>query len=167
MNSSSAIQGCSRLQALEKLATRITSIATLVVPDNSNKGVHLRFINRSDTYDNLKTSDLAKIKFETAGSTPLGACLEKNVLRPLVYDVIANNKPIPHPLLILTITDGCPDSGDGDKFRNEIARCGKYLVDNGYPKAGLASFRQGDFWHLSTKFSCSCQLRSQPSWKRR
>ena len=97
MSLDSAIAGCTRLQALQKLVTQIISIATRAVPDN--KGVHLRFINRSDGYNNLNTDDLPKVRFSAGGYTPLGTSLRGNVLKPFLYDIIDSNKPLPHPCL--------------------------------------------------------------------
>ncbi|KAF2962978.1 hypothetical protein GQX73_g10592 [Xylaria multiplex] len=127
---------CDRKSAQVELVKRIASIATRAVP--RNEGIYLRFINKAaDTLcDNLSKDEIeAKMQFEPEGRTFLGQNLKAKILKPLVYNVIGEGQRLERPLLILTITDGCPDAPD--TFRAEIGECGKYLVKNHYQKTAV------------------------------
>lgn len=131
------VAGVDRMSAQAELVGRIADIATRAAP--GNEGVHLRFINQEVAYNDLSAAEIeARIRFEPSGGTALGQNLNTKVLKPLVYDVVDGGKRLARPLLILTITDGCPNWPD--TFRDEIRRCGRYLVEHGYQRTGL-------FWH--------------------
>jgi hypothetical protein len=126
-----------------ELVQRITGVATKLLPDDM--GVHLRFIN-----DPMMPSSLnaEQISSSMRGVTPnhgtkIGTSLTAKILEPLVYQVIDN--PTDHlqrPLLICTITDGCPDR-ESPSFKESILHCKHRLVDAGYdPNAVMFSISQ-------------------------
>lgn len=134
MAGETAIKGVNRKSAQAALVKRIASIVTRAVP--GNEGVHLRFINQKLAYNDLSAAEIEeKMQFHPKGGTLLGQNLRAKILEPLVYQVVRNGEKLTRPLLILTITDGDPTSPD--TFQKEISACGEFLVQNGYPKAGL------------------------------
>ena len=137
MSCGTAIEGLDRKDAQAALVKRIADIATRAVP--GDEGVHLRFINNDAVCNNLSAAQVeAKLQFSPGGGTALGANLTKKVLQPLVYDVIEKGEPLARPLLVLTITDGCPNSGDD--FLGAIKECNRRLGEKGYKKTGLFTF---------------------------
>jgi hypothetical protein len=134
MSGGTAVPGLDRTGAQAALVRRITSIATRAVP--GNEGVHLCFINQGGILTNLSPAEIdAKAQVSVGGGTALGENLRSKILKPLVYDVIDSGKSLARPLLILTITDGCPNTQE--TFGKAIRECGEYLVNKGYQKAGL------------------------------
>ncbi|KAI0856773.1 hypothetical protein F4860DRAFT_392205 [Xylaria cubensis] len=127
------IDDVDRKSAQAALVRRIAGIATRAAP---KEGVHLRFINQNTAYDDLDPAEIeAKMQFVPKGRTPLGENLRRKVLQPLVYDIVESGKRLTRPLLILTITDGYPDTPN--TFQDEIRKCGRYLIQNGYQKAAV------------------------------
>lgn len=124
------------MQALENLVQKIASVATRAIPDD--RGVHLRFINRREMFDDVNPCHLPeKMRFVPEGATQLGTQLKDKILQPLVYDRVDKGENLPHPYLILTITDGVPNNEARDSFKNNIQACGRYLEGKGYKKEGL------------------------------
>ena len=77
----------------------------------------------------MYTSDniMAAMKANSpGGGTPLGSSLYNNILQPLVYKQLDNGR-LERPILICTITDGCPNSNDNPTFKNAIVECKKKL----------------------------------------
>lgn len=114
----------------------MASIATRAVPDN--KGVHLRFINRSIVKsDNLNAGEIESgMAFEPQGGTRIGTNLEMKILKPFIYDVLDRGDKLERPYLILTITDGSPQGEEDDRLRNAIVECSRKLVKHGYKPDG-------------------------------
>ncbi|KAF2758741.1 ankyrin [Pseudovirgaria hyperparasitica] len=128
------------------LVKRITEITNRAVPNK--RGIFLRFQNNpmagagmmGDEVDTILTAEPSENNW-----TPIGSGLKKNVLQPLVYDVVSSGKELERPLLILMTTDGCPwcqeDAKDGieDKisieygfFRDNIVECMDFLKEHNY-----------------------------------
>ncbi|KAL4972497.1 hypothetical protein BDW66DRAFT_144041 [Aspergillus desertorum] len=122
-----------RMQRARDLVALITEVATKFV--EVKRGVHLRFINKDDsTANNLRADEVRqRMTFDPEGWTQLGTNLNKKILQPMVYDVIAQGA-LQRPFLILTITDGVPSKENRGEFRKAIVRCKKELRDRGYQK---------------------------------
>ncbi|KAL2825782.1 hypothetical protein BDW59DRAFT_161453 [Aspergillus cavernicola] len=120
-----------RMDRARALVTRMTTVATLLVPDN--KGVHLRFINKDDsTANNLRAPQVnQRMNFVPEGWTEIGTNLRSKIIKPMVYDVI-NTGVLPRPLYILTITDGMPTNEDSTVFRDTIVECKGELKKKNY-----------------------------------
>ena len=126
-----------RYQNQCELVTRIARIATRIVPDDI-AGVELRFINSpsSSSFD-AQTIGAAMAAVGPSGGTRIGTNLREKILKPLIYEPISkksasNPVPLRRPLLVCTITDGCPSGEDVDTLHDEIVSCRKKLVDAGY-----------------------------------
>ncbi|OQE27890.1 hypothetical protein PENFLA_c005G10787 [Penicillium flavigenum] len=113
---------------VERMARAITE----AVPEEG-PSVHLRFINKNDKFDNVKPEDLAsKMNFTPDGSTQLGTALKAKVLNDFLYGPVNSGKVLERPLLILTITDGCPNQEPTETFENEIRESLKFVKENNY-----------------------------------
>ncbi|THH06245.1 hypothetical protein EW146_g9674 [Bondarzewia mesenterica] len=132
-----------RYTHLRELVTRIARIATKIVPENL--GVELRFIN-SRSSSNLSAVDIdaAVAAVHPNGGTAIGTNLRQKILEPLVYGVLSDpNKSLRRPLLVCTITDGCPSEEQPMVFRDAIVECRRQLVNHGYePSAAMFSISQ-------------------------
>lgn len=131
--------GPSRQELARNLATRMCSIATRLVPDGD--GVHLRFINKRErprgAWDSLNKDQIDNaLRFAPNGNTPIGTVLHEKVLQPYIFDVFARGETLKRPILIMTITDGCPTAEEPDTFRNAVVECGRALVERGYEPEG-------------------------------
>ncbi|KAL5342249.1 hypothetical protein BJX70DRAFT_386335 [Aspergillus crustosus] len=137
VDDSGSMQDDSRMDRATALVKRMTTVATLLVPDN--KGIHLRFINKDDsTANNLRAAAVEqRMKFTPEGWTEIGTNLKKKVLQPFVYDVISGGAVLPRPVLVLTITDGMPTKEDAGVFRNAIVDCKTQLVAKAYQKEAV------------------------------
>ncbi|KAJ5790451.1 uncharacterized protein N7518_007462 [Penicillium psychrosexuale] len=113
---------------VEKMARLITAAAT-----EDKRLVHLRFINKDVKFDNLNPSELSfKMNFSPAGSTRLGSNLKDKVLDDFLYGPINKGDVLSRPLLILTVTDGAPNSEDPDAYQNEVRASLDFVKANGY-----------------------------------
>lgn len=132
------------------LATFITDAA----PDDTV--VHLRWINKSDKLDDIKPSELSsKMNFTPNGSTKLGTNLKDKVLNDFLYGPVNGGKTLNRPLLILTVTDGCPNEEPTEQYEHEIKESFKFLRDNGYREEGILLSR---FYINSIADQSSCPL---------
>ncbi|KAE8147149.1 ankyrin repeat-containing domain protein [Aspergillus avenaceus] len=120
-----------RAEGQRALVKRITNVATRLVPQNN--GVHLRFINRDDTTaNNLRQSDIEqRMQFTPTGSSEIGTNLRTKILQPFVYDVLSSGV-LERPILVMTITDGCPEGEDTLEFRNAVVKCTEWLSMGSY-----------------------------------
>ncbi|KAI0389630.1 hypothetical protein F5Y17DRAFT_113296 [Xylariaceae sp. FL0594] len=126
-----------RMDAQRRLVTRMASIATRLVPDGH--GAHLRFINKNDSgMDDLSQDKIEeKMKFVPNGGTQIGTQLRQQILKPFIYDVLDSGKTLEKPYLVLTITDGEPNSEDKGAFKDAIVECGRRLVDRQYEQEAV------------------------------
>ncbi|KZT11209.1 uncharacterized protein LAESUDRAFT_258401 [Laetiporus sulphureus 93-53] len=126
-----------------ELVNRVARISTKIVPDNL--GVELRFIN-SKASSNLTAADVdaAVTAVRPSGGTAIGTVLRRTILEPLVYEVISDpNRKLSRPLLICTITDGCPSGEPQTMLKDVIVECKRRLVDAGYePHSVMFSISQ-------------------------
>lgn len=135
---------------VEELAKFITKAA----PDDTV--VHLRWINKSDKLDDIKPSELSsKMNFTPNGSTKLGTNLKDKVLNDFLYGPVNSGKTLKRPLLILTVTDGCPNEEPTEQYEHEIKESFKFLRDNGYREEGILLSR---FYINSIADQRSCPL---------
>ncbi|KAJ0423154.1 hypothetical protein BJY00DRAFT_58788 [Aspergillus carlsbadensis] len=124
-----------RMDRAKILVTRITRLATALVPDsNISSGVHLRFINKDDsTANDLREAEVAKrMEFTPDGWTEIGTNLEKKILQPMVYDKLHAGGVLPRPLMIVTITDGIPSKEPLKTFRDVVMSCNRELTSRKY-----------------------------------
>ena len=121
----------SRYNSLRQLVSRITRVATSLLPADAM--VKVRFINNTFQED-LTAADVDSLmqRVSLSRGTPLGASLVKKILQPLVYDRISNpSYEFEQPLLVCTITDGIPNSGD-ISIKQVVTDCRKALIDKKY-----------------------------------
>lgn len=125
-----------RLQSQRQLVSRITKVATKLLPDDAV--VKVRFINNSFNNDVTASGvDAVMASVRTSGSTPLGNNLVKKIMQPFVYDKISNPQfEFEQPLLVCVITDGSPDRGD-IPIQQVVSNCRKALVDKKYDPASV------------------------------
>lgn len=117
---------------VENMAHLITAAAT-----EDQRLVHLRFINKDDKFDNLNPNELSlKMNFSPTGSTRLGSNLKDKVLDDFLYGPINKGYVLSRPLLILTVTDGAPNSEDPDAYENEVRASLNFVKANGYGDEG-------------------------------
>lgn len=116
----------------------VQRMAELITQAAPNGRVHLRFINKTDgKTNNLKPDELAdRMNFTPDGSTKLGTNLKAKVLQEFLYDPIDRGFELRRPLLILTITDGCPNEEDKDAFSKAIEESMTFLMQNAYGSQG-------------------------------
>lgn len=142
MRASSRVSGQkerTRVDDQKDIVRRIARISTSVVPPGH--GTSLQFINFvRDIHDNklnLLQVDAIMNSVEPKGHTEIGANLKKKILKPLVYDVVKNNKRLERPILVSCITDGCPSDKDPNTFKMEVLKCIKFLEKHGYPPSSM------------------------------
>jgi hypothetical protein len=130
------MQTDTRWPSQRQLVAKIANITNRAVP--SNKGAHLRFINKVITgADNLNSTQVdSHLGFEPSGGTPIGTQLRAKILQPLVYDIIDADKPLERPLLIIITTDGCPSMESEDTLRTVVLECSEKLNNKGYRRDG-------------------------------
>lgn len=124
-----------RVEGQKEMVRRVTRVSTYLVPHGY--GTSLQFINlfRDVHDDTLSHTQVQAIMNSTkpSGHTQIGTNLKEKILKPLVYDVIKNNKRLERPILVSCITDGCPSDESPGKLKKEILRCTQFLEKNGYP----------------------------------
>ncbi|CAI7625675.1 unnamed protein product [Penicillium glandicola] len=114
------------------MVERMAKLITQAAPPEGTL-VHLRFINKNDKFDNLQPSELsAKMTFTPNGSTKLGTNLKDKVLSDFLYGPVNNGHVLSRPLLILTVTDGCPNEEATSAYEDEVRASLKFVKDNGY-----------------------------------
>ena len=114
----------------------VSYMANLLLLFSPNeKGVHLRFINSSDSgLDDLKGDPLRqKVNIPPNGGTKIGTALNEKVLQPFVYSKIAAKEAFERPFLVIVITDGCPDGEPVETFQQAIDACRKNVSDGKLP----------------------------------
>lgn len=104
-----------RVLQLKQICKDVAEIATLFDDD----GISLRFLNSHYEGDNLTTEKdvtniINKVSFE--GATPLGGSLANKVLKPFLYE----KKNLDKPILVIIITDGCPNPEKREVFEEVI-----------------------------------------------
>ena len=101
----------------------------------TDKGVHLRFINKTGPgMDNIRGDALKnQLSFTPAGSTKIGNGLKDKVLNPFVYSIVDGKKTFERPVLVLTITDGIPSEEPEDTFANMMTACSQKVKAASYP----------------------------------
>lgn len=117
---------------------RISNITTRALPPTL--GVSLRFINsHAAERDNIAAVDVPRAveQASPSGLTPLGTVLRDRILKPLVYNVLANNRLLERPFLVCIITDGCPNGDVSVTFEDAIKECRQRLIDAGYEPAAV------------------------------
>jgi hypothetical protein len=125
-----------RMNRQAVMVQRMASLITQAAPEEGTL-VHLRFINKSDKFDDLKPSDLSsKMNFVPNGSTKLGTNLKGKVLSDFLYGPVDNGQTLKRPLLILTVTDGCPNEEPTESYENEIRASLNYVKAKGYGDEG-------------------------------
>jgi hypothetical protein len=126
-----------RVDDQREMVRRVTRISTVLVPPGF--GTSLQFINhvRDIHNDKLSQQEVEAImnSVEPTGHTRIGNNLREKILKPLVYDVINNNKRLERPILVSCITDGCPSHESTNKLKEEIIKCTQFLRHNGYPSS--------------------------------
>ncbi|KAI9002540.1 hypothetical protein DFJ74DRAFT_760337 [Hyaloraphidium curvatum] len=103
-------------------------------------GISVRPFSNKVEMDNVKTASDVMAFFKKLSfnfSTPMGEKLESRVLKPMVVKPAQNGK-LPKPVLVITITDGIPDS-ETDVF-NAIKRAKADLAKTRYG-AGAVAFQ--------------------------
>ncbi|CAG8891156.1 unnamed protein product [Penicillium egyptiacum] len=121
-----------RMSRQSFMVERMARLITDAAPEEGAL-VHLRFINKNDKFDNLKPSELAsKMNFTPDGATQLGTNLKNKVLNDFLYSPVNSGNVLQRPLLILTVTDGCPNQEPTETFEKEIRASLDFLRKNGY-----------------------------------
>lgn len=123
-----------RYQQQSELVTRIARVALKIIPDRF-AFINLRFINANIQQSTVDAATISSAvdSVRPNGGTQIGTNLRQKILNPLVYDKLSRpNGHLDRPLLICTITDGCPSSESADAFKQEIVKCRKFLVERGY-----------------------------------
>ncbi|KAJ5748654.1 uncharacterized protein N7511_010350 [Penicillium nucicola] len=119
-----------RMNRQAVMVSRMAWLITQAAPSGTK--VHLRFINKSDKFNDLDPSQLSsKMTFTPDGSTELGTHLKGKVLNDFLYGPINSGLPLAKPLLILTVTDGCPNVEAVDTYEKEIRNSLDFLKQNG------------------------------------
>ncbi|OTB11563.1 hypothetical protein K445DRAFT_321945 [Daldinia sp. EC12] len=128
---STSMSAGNRLEAQRRIVKRVAKVATYIIPEKD--GVELRFINSSVSGSGLRDTEIEAImtSVKPAGDTDIGQNLVSKILKPLVYDKLAN-KELRRPLLVSIITDGCPEPEGSNILRDAIRDCGKRLINAGY-----------------------------------
>ncbi|CAI7660145.1 unnamed protein product [Penicillium discolor] len=120
---------------MDRQATMVQRIASLITQAAPPAGalVDLRFINKSDKFNDISPSDLSsKMTFTPNGSTRLGTNLKGKVLEDFLYGPVRNGNGLKRPLLILTVTDGCPNEEPTSAYEDEIRASLDFVRANGY-----------------------------------
>jgi len=122
-----------RWESQKGLALRIARNTTRILPDGD--GVALRFINQiTNASPSLDLNGIGQVlnSVYPKGDTAIGRTLEERILKPLVYNPLAEGK-LRRPLLVSILTDGGPSKEDKALAR-VIIDCGNELARKGYPK---------------------------------
>jgi hypothetical protein len=136
LDDSGSMKDDDRMNRQAFMVERMAKLITDAAPDEGAL-VHLRFINKNDKFDNLKPSELSsKMKFTPDGSTKLGTNLKDKVLNDFLYQPVKKGLDLSRPLLILTVTDGCPNEEPTKSYENEVRESLKFVKDNGYGEEG-------------------------------
>lgn len=131
-----------RWENQKRLVERLTKLTTRVLP--AGEGVALRFINRDlDEADSKLTAEnvrqvLGPMTWQPGGDTPIGTNLRSKILKPLVYDKIAD-KTFSRPLLVIAITDGMPEPESKSALAEAILECGQKLKEAQYPETSTCT----------------------------
>lgn len=128
---SSSMESDNRYDHQVDLVVRITQLATKILP--KGYGVDLRFIN-NDCRSRLSANEIETIvrNVRPTGGTPLGTNLRTKILLPLVYSILESGKRLKRPILVCTITDGCPINEPEGMFKDAIVECRKKLIAHGH-----------------------------------
>jgi hypothetical protein len=116
------------------LALRIARTTTRILPDGD--GVALRFINQvTNASPSLDLGGIGQVlnSVYPNGDTAIGTTLKERILKPLVYNPLAEGK-LRRPLLVSILTDGGPSREDKGTLARVIVDCGNELARKGYPK---------------------------------
>lgn len=150
-----------RMTRQADLVTRMGDLMTRAAPEGT---VHLRFINSPDTSGNNLTEDQleARMKFTPDGSTRLGTNLKAKVLDEFVHQPLNANTELKRPLLIMVVTDGCPNEEGDQDFHDAIVDSLKFVKDRGYGQE--SKLWSGYFESHCLTIQCSSSLLSQPGW---
>jgi len=135
---SSSMSTDNRYHHQTELVTRIARIATKILPDTDDCRVELRFIN-DGCASRLSAEEIARAmrRVRPNNVTRIGTNLRLKILEPLVYRNLGPGRRLNRPILICTITDGCPVDEPEDTFRNAIVECREKLVTNGYESTAV------------------------------
>ncbi|KAE8163784.1 hypothetical protein BDV40DRAFT_299127 [Aspergillus tamarii] len=126
-----------RFDRLISVVQRVARVTTKLVPDDM--GIDLRFINYTESHDNLREEEDIRHVMERigpCGRTLLGTGLETKILKPMIYDVLEKGERLERPVLVTIITDGCPTDKKQNKFQTVIKECKSRLEENEYPEYG-------------------------------
>ncbi|KAJ5385126.1 hypothetical protein N7517_003037 [Penicillium concentricum] len=150
-----------RMNRQTTMVKRMASLITQAAPEEGTF-VHLRFINKGDKFDDLNPNDLpSNMNFTPSGSTKLGTNLREKVLNDFLYGPVNKGEILKRPLLILTVTDGCPNEEPTETFENEIRASVQFVKANGYgPEAVHYDLSQVGNAAEATKFLESWQMNS-------
>ncbi|KAJ5948647.1 hypothetical protein N7454_001954 [Penicillium verhagenii] len=119
------------------MVERLAKLITQAAPQEGTL-VDLRFINKNDKFNDISPSDLSsKMNFTPDGSTRLGTNLRDKVLNDFLYGPLDKGETLKRPLLILTVTDGCPNQEPTDTYEKEIRASIDYVKQNGYGKEAV------------------------------
>ncbi|KUL81849.1 hypothetical protein ZTR_09744 [Talaromyces verruculosus] len=126
-----------RMNRQAEMVERVAKLITQAAPEEGTL-VDLRFINKNDKFNDINPSDLAsKMKFTPDGSTKLGTNLKEKVLNDFLYGPLNKGETLKRPLLILTITDGCPNQEPSDTYEKEIRASIDFVKGQGYGKEAV------------------------------
>lgn len=100
-------------------------------------GIVICYFNSEKTFENIVTEKDAmdttkRVKF--SGGTPMGKSIYSKILKPLVYDKVQKNM-FTKPIVVYTITDGCPDNKDDVK--HNILQCQNWLATTSYGRGAV------------------------------
>ncbi|KAH7907159.1 hypothetical protein BJ138DRAFT_1014962 [Hygrophoropsis aurantiaca] len=125
-----------RIVDQRELVKRIARITTRLVPDDY--GVELSFIN-AGSRSNLSAAELDQVMetIKPGGGTKIGTNLRSNILCPLVYKHLDSATPLRRPVLVCTITDGCPAGEQEETFKDAIVECREKVVSAGYASTAV------------------------------
>ena len=131
----SASMSGKRFRQQHELVNRITRVATKILPPD-DFGVQLKFMNAKSEGALLNAGTIEgaykKVK-PTGGRTRIGTTMRSQILDPLIYDVLNQDSGrLQRPLLVCTITDGCPNGEAESKLKDEVAECRRFLRSKGY-----------------------------------
>lgn len=128
-----------RFDIMKNVIETIGFWSTLMDPD----GIVVRFFNSHVEADGIATTqDISKLFFSVRpnGSTPMGQNLKSKIFDKVIYPITQLNK-LARPVLIITITDGIPDSQQD--VVNTICDIKNYFTKTKYGSNGSAfSFAQ-------------------------
>ena len=128
-----------RFDIMKTVIETIGFWSTLMDPD----GIVVRFFNSNEEGNGIgNSSDVSKLfnKVKPSGSTPMGKNLKSKIFNKIIQPVI-NARELSRPVLIITITDGVPDS-ESDVI-NSICEIKKFSSQSVYGSNAVAfSFAQ-------------------------